>query len=79
MHRIVLQKKHWINIGLPVIGIVIALLYSICEDSCTYLQGSIVGVKLNYLGILFMGVLALSNLLKRNADIPHFAFFWHWG
>jgi len=67
MRRIVLQKKHWINIGLPVIGIVIALLYSICEESCTYLQGSIFGVKLNYLGILFMGMLALSNLLKRNA------------
>ena len=67
MRRIVLQKKHWINIGLPVIGIVIALLYSICEESCTYLQGSIFCVKLNYLGILFMGMLALSNLLKRNA------------
>jgi len=66
MRRIVLRKKHWINIGLPVIGIVIALLYSICEESCTYLQGSIFGVKLNYLGILFMGVLALSNILKRN-------------
>jgi thiol:disulfide interchange protein DsbA len=67
MRRIVIQKKHWINIGLPVIGIVIALLYSVCEESCTYLQGSIFGVKLNYLGILFMGVLALSNLLKSNA------------
>ena len=67
MRRIVIQKKHWINIGLPVIGIIIALLYSICEESCTYLQGSIFGVKLNYMGILFMGVLALSNLLKRNA------------
>lgn len=66
MRRIVLRKRHWINIGLPVIGIIIALLYSVCEDSCTYLQGSIFGVKLNYLGILFMGVLALSNLLKRN-------------
>ena len=66
MRRIVLQKKHWINIGLPVIGIVIAILYSVCEESCTYLQGSIFGIKLNYLGILFMGVLALSNLLKRN-------------
>ncbi|MDP2755198.1 MAG: thioredoxin domain-containing protein, partial [Nitrospirota bacterium] len=64
---IVLQKKHWINIGLAVIGIVIALLYSVCEESCRYLQGSIFGVKLNYLGILYMGALALSNLLKRNA------------
>jgi len=67
MRRIVLQKKHWINIGLFIIGIGIALLYSVCEESCTYLQGSIFGVKLNYLGIVFMGVLALSNLLKRNA------------
>jgi len=67
MRRIVLQKKHWINIGLAVIGIVIALLYSVCEESCRYLQGSIFGVKLNYLGILYMGALALSNLLKRNA------------
>jgi len=67
MRRVMLQKKHWINIGLPVIGIVIAVLYSVCEESCTYLQGSIFGVKLNYLGVLFMGVLALSNLLKRNA------------
>ena len=67
MRRIVLQKKHWMNIGLFIIGTGIALLYSVCEESCTYLQGSIFGVKLNYLGILFMGMLALSNLLKRNA------------
>jgi thiol:disulfide interchange protein DsbA len=67
MRRIVLQKKHWINIGLAVIGIIIALLYSVCEESCRYLQGSIFGVKLNYLGILYMGALALFNLLKRNA------------
>jgi uncharacterized membrane protein len=67
MYRIVARKKHWINIGLPVIGIVIALLYSVCEESCTYLQGSLFGIKLNYLGILYMGALALSNLLKKNA------------
>jgi hypothetical protein len=67
MLRIAIKKKHRINIGLPVIGIVIALLYSICEESCTYLHGSIFGEKLNYPGILFMGMLALSNLLKRNA------------
>ena len=67
MRNILIRKNHWINIGLFIVGIVIALLYSVCEESCTYLQGSIFGVKLNYLGILFMGVLALSNLLKRNA------------
>jgi thiol:disulfide interchange protein DsbA len=62
-----IQKNHWINVGLFIVGIVIALLYSVCEESCTYLQGSLLGVELNYLGILFMGVLALFNLLKRNA------------
>jgi len=67
MRNIVIRKNHWINIGLFIIGIVIALLYSVCEESCTYLQGSLFNVKLNYLGILYMGVLALSNLLKRNA------------
>lgn len=66
MRRLLIQKKHWINIGLPSIGIVIALLYSVCNESCTYLHGSLFGIKLNYLGILYMGVLALSNFLKRN-------------
>ncbi|MEW6418705.1 MAG: thioredoxin domain-containing protein [Nitrospirota bacterium] len=67
MRNIVIRKNHWINIGLFIVGIVIALLYSVCEESCTYLQGSLFGIKLNYIGILYMGVLALSNLLKRNA------------
>jgi len=67
MRKISIRKNHWINIGLFIIGIVIALLYSVCEESCTYLQGSLFGIKLNYLGVLFMGVLALTNLLKRNA------------
>jgi uncharacterized membrane protein len=67
MQKIMIRKNHWINIGLFIVGIVIALLYSVCEESCKYLQGSLFGVKLNYLGILFMGVLALSNLLKKNA------------
>jgi hypothetical protein len=66
MRKIVIRKNHWINIGLFIVGIVIALLYSVCEESCTYLQGSLFSIKLNYLGILFMGMLALSNLLKRN-------------
>ncbi len=67
MGRVLAHKKHWINIGLTVIGIIIALLYSACEESCTYLYGSLFGVKLNYLGIFYMGALALANFLRRNA------------
>jgi len=48
------------------VGIAIVLLYSMCEDSCAYLRGSIFGSDLTYLGIFYMGILALSNLLKRD-------------
>lgn len=51
MSRIPANKKYWINIILPLIGIVIAVLYSICEESCAYLQGTIFGSGLNYLEI----------------------------
>lgn len=58
-------SRFWINIIFPFIGIVIALLPNICKESCVYLQGSIFGSNLNYLGIFYMGMLALSNLMKR--------------
>jgi thiol:disulfide interchange protein DsbA len=59
------NKKYWINITLPLIGIAIAILYSICGGACEYLRGTIFGSSLNYLGIFYMGMLTLSNLLKR--------------
>ena len=58
-------KKQWINIILPVVGIIIVLLYMICEGSCAYLEGSLIGLPLNYLGIIYMGILLVSNLLKK--------------
>ena len=58
-------KKKWINIILPVVGIIIVLLYMVCEGSCEYLEGSLVGMPLNYLGIFYMGILLVSNLLKK--------------
>ncbi len=60
------HKKHWINNIFSFVGIAIALLYSICEESCAYLQGFILGLALNYLGIFYMGTLILSNLLKKS-------------
>lgn len=64
--RILTNNKHWINITLSFIGSVIALLYGICEESCTYLHGSIFGSDIHYLGIFYMGMLILFNLLKKN-------------
>jgi hypothetical protein len=60
------HKKHWINNIFSFVGIAVALLYSICEESCAYLQGFILGLALNYLGIFYMGTLILSNLLKKS-------------
>jgi hypothetical protein len=59
------DKKKWINIILPVVGIIIVLLYMICEGSCAYLEGSLIGLPLNYLGIIYMGILLVSNLFKK--------------
>jgi len=60
------NKKSLINIILSITGIAIAVLHSTCEESCAYLKGSVFGLALNYLGILFMGTLILSKLLKKD-------------
>jgi hypothetical protein len=59
------HKKHWLNFIFSFGGIAVALLYSICEESCEYLQGYIFGLALNYLGIFYMGTLILFNFLKK--------------
>jgi thiol:disulfide interchange protein DsbA len=65
MSGMLTNKRYLINIILPLAGIVIAVLYNMCGGSCVYLQGTILGSNLDYLGMFYMGVLTLSNLLKR--------------
>lgn len=59
------NKKNIINIVLPIIGIIIAILHSTCEDSCAYLRGSIFGMALDYIGLFYMGALIISHLLRK--------------
>jgi len=66
MREYLTHKKRWINNIFSFVGIVVALLYNICEESCAYLQGFILGLALNYLGIFYMGTLILSSLLKKS-------------
>ena len=47
------------------VGIAIVLLYDLCEESCTYLRGSILGLNLKYFGIIYIGILTLFNLINR--------------
>ncbi len=51
-----------LNISVPILGIALEIFYSICDTSCSYLQGSIFGVDLVLVGILFMGALLVLNL-----------------
>ncbi len=63
------SKKFWINTIFSLIGIGIVLLYSICGEACSYLKGSIFSIDLKYLGILFMGLILIFNLLRKDAII----------
>jgi hypothetical protein len=60
------SKKYWINTILLIIGIGMVFLYNLCGDACSYLRGSIFSIDLKYLGILYMGMLLLLNLMKRS-------------
>jgi len=51
---------------LPIIGIIIVVLYMICDESCAYLKGTVIGLPLEYLGIAYMGMVLISNLLKKS-------------
>lgn len=60
------SKKYWINTILLIIGIGMVFLYNLCGDACSSLRGSIFSIDLKYLGILYMGLLLLLNLMKRS-------------
>jgi hypothetical protein len=60
------NKKKMVSIILAMYGIAVAVLYGNCESSCTYLQGSLFGIELNYLGIIYMVILVLFALLQSD-------------
>jgi len=54
------------NVILSLIGIGIIFLYSICGESCAFLRGNILGIELRYWGFLYMGMVILFSLRKRD-------------
>jgi thiol-disulfide isomerase/thioredoxin len=48
------QYRNVLTIFLAVIGIGIMLFYTVCDTSCSYLQGDIFGINLEYIGIGYM-------------------------
>lgn len=62
-------KKYWINVIISFIGMGIPILYGLCGESCAYLRGSIFSIDLKYMGIFYMGLLVLFNLLRRSSIV----------
>ena len=57
-----LTGKEKLNILLALAGIALVFVYAYCGDSCSYLKGSIFGIDLKYMGVLFMGTLIALGL-----------------
>jgi hypothetical protein len=49
------RYKRGTTIVLRITGIAVMAAYSLCSESCTYLRGSMLGLDLKYLGMLYMG------------------------
>lgn len=51
-----------INIVFPLAGLGLMIFYDICDTSCSYLQGTFLGMDLRMVGIVFMVLLILMML-----------------
>ena len=60
-----------INIVFPLIGMGLMIFYQFCSTSCSYLQGTFLGIELKIIGILFMAMLlALALLPASRCPVP---------
>ncbi len=67
----IMTRKDKINIVLALAGIVLVFVYAYCGDVCSYLKGSIFGIDLKYMGVLFMGsIIALSVFSLKEYRLP---------
>jgi len=64
-----LAKRYTINIILLLVGVGVVVFYTLCGDACAYLQGGMFGIDLQYLGMAYVVVLIVSNILKRDLII----------
>lgn len=55
-----------INIGLAACGMAVVFAYIHCGDSCLYVAGTVAGVDLKHLGIIFMAAIVFLNLIRQD-------------
>ena len=63
------SRRYAVNIIFLLVGVGVVIFYTLCGDSCTYLQGGMFGIDLQYLGMAYVVVLIVSNILKRDLII----------
>jgi|GEM_PF-2224010 len=65
----ILHRRYFINIVLACAAIGLEVYYSICAGSCSYLQGTLLGIDLQYIGMAYMVCIALLSLLRKNVPL----------
>ena len=64
--RWVRSRKYIINIILACLAVALEVYYSICAGACSYLQGTIFGIDLQYVGIAYMACIIFLSILKKD-------------
>ncbi len=60
------KRKYLINTILALVASGVMVFYSTCTTSCSYLRGDILGLDLKYTGIVFMVIVIVLSLLKKD-------------
>ncbi|MDR2019062.1 MAG: hypothetical protein LBQ00_09440 [Syntrophobacterales bacterium] len=61
-----MSRKYLINILLALAAIGTMAFYAVCETSCSYLKGDILGLDLKYVGIIYMAAFIVLSILKKD-------------
>jgi len=60
------HRRTVMNIALACIAVALEIYYSICAGACSYLEGTIFGIGLQYVGIGYMACIILLSILKKD-------------
>jgi len=63
------SRRYAVNIIFLFVGVGVVIFYTLCGDSCTYLQGGLFGIDLQYLGLAYVAALILCNIIKKDSII----------
>lgn len=66
LKQALLSKKYPINVILALAAIGTMIYYSVCTTSCSYLKGDILGLDLKYVGIIYMAILIILSIMKKD-------------